>query len=130
VIELSQKVVKNMSRSDKIANRIKTMRLSRGISQNDLAIELQCAQSTIAMYETGKRTPDLDTIDHLADIFNVPPYDIIYSEDEIKSMIATNNLSLDERRLIAAYRSAPEVLQHAALQMLESNPAEKKKNRA
>ncbi len=119
-----------MSRSEKIANRIKTMRMSRGLSQSDLAIALQCAQSTIAMYETGKRTPDLDTIDHLADIFNVPPYDIIYSEDEITSMIATNNLSLDERQLIAAYRSAPPVLQNAALQVLESTATQKKENRA
>lgn len=119
-----------MSRSEKIANRIKTMRLSRGLSQNDLAIALQCAQSTIAMYETGKRTPDFDTIDNLADIFNVPPYDIIYSEDEIESMIATNDLTLDERRLIAAYRSAPCVLQNAALQVLESSQNQEKENLA
>lgn len=119
-----------MTRSEKIAIRIKTMRMSRGLSQNDIASALQCAQSTIAMYETGKRTPDLETIDCLADIFNVPPYDIIYSEDEIESMIATNNLTVDERRLIAAYRSAPPVLQNAALQVLESSFDQKKENRA
>lgn len=76
-----------MDRRKSIGTRIKAMRLSRGMSQNDLADALHCGQSTVAMYETGKRMPDIDTVDMLADIFNVPPYAITYSESEIAEMI-------------------------------------------
>lgn len=72
-----------MDRKKQIGERIKTMRMSRNMSQLDLANALHCGQSTIAMYETGKRMPDMDTIDYLADIFNVVPYSILYGEDEI-----------------------------------------------
>ena len=67
------------------------MRMSRGMSQIDLAEALHCGQSTIAMYETGKRQPDMDTVDCLADIFNVPPYAILYSESEVESMIGSGS---------------------------------------
>lgn len=72
-----------MDKKQEIGRRIKTMRLSRGMTQIDLANALHCAQSTIAMYETGSRMPDMETVDYLADIFNVPPYAILYSEKEV-----------------------------------------------
>ncbi len=31
--------------------------------------------------------PDMDTLEYLADIFNVPPYSILYDESEVRSMI-------------------------------------------
>lgn len=117
-----------MSRKKDICERIKVMRMSRNMSQADLARALHCGQSTVAMYETGKRMPDLDTIDFLADIFNVPPYAILYSEQEVKEMIS---ISQEERRLLAAYRAADQSFQKAAIQLLELNPAVKEKeNRA
>ena len=76
-----------MDRKKAVGERIKTMRLSRGMSQLDLALALHCGQSTIAMYEAGKRMPDMDTIDYLADVFNVPPYAILYDEDEMADML-------------------------------------------
>ena len=90
-----------MTRKEQVAERIKTMRMSRGMSQQDLANALHCGQSTIAMYETGKRMPDAETIDYLADIFNVPAYSIMYSEDE----------------MIPAYRSAQEALDNIGEQL-------------
>ena len=72
-----------MDRKQKIAEKIKTMRMSRGMSQTDLAIALHCGQSTIAMYESAKRLPDYDIIDALADVFNVPRWSILYDENEM-----------------------------------------------
>lgn len=76
-----------MSRRREVGKRIRTMRMSRSMSQGDLANALHCGQSTIAMYESGQRMPDMDTLEYLADIFNVPPYSILYDESEIRSMI-------------------------------------------
>jgi len=116
-----------MNKKEEIGERIKVMRMSRGMSQIDLANALRCGQSTIAMYETGKRMPDLEMVDFMADVFNVPPYAILYSEKEIEEMIS---ISTVERRLLSAYRAADDNARFFALQMLESNPAKIEKSRA
>ncbi len=51
---------------------IRTMRLSRGMTQADLAKALNQSPSSITMYETGRRMPDVETLEAMADIFNVP----------------------------------------------------------
>ena len=55
-----------------IAENIKTMRMSRNMTQRDLAKALGVSSSTIAMYETARREPDIETMEALADTFNVP----------------------------------------------------------
>lgn len=119
-----------MNRKKEIGERIKTMRMSRNMSQLDLANELHCGQSTVAMYETGKRMPDLDIIDYMADIFNVPPYAITYSEKEISDMIISSAATIEERRLLAAFRAADDRAKEDALNTLLLHPAEKKEHRA
>jgi transcriptional regulator with XRE-family HTH domain len=109
-----------MSRKEEIGERIKVMRMARGMSQMDLAKSLNCGQSTVAMYETGKRMPDLDMVDYMADVFNVPPYAILYSEKEIEEMIS---ITPTERRLISAYRAADERARSDAMATLLSHPA-------
>ena len=51
---------------------IKTMRLSRGMTQDQLAKAIHMSQSTIGMWERGEREPDLESQEALADVFNVP----------------------------------------------------------
>lgn len=53
------------------AERIKFLRTSRGMSQDELAKALGISRSAVGMYETGKREPDFETCEALADIFNV-----------------------------------------------------------
>lgn len=62
--------------------RIKTMRLSRGMSRKDLADRIGSAVSTIGMWENDSRRPSKDMLDALADEFNVPISAIL--EDERK----------------------------------------------
>ena len=116
-----------MSKREEIGERIKVMRMARGMSQMDLAKALNCGQSTVAMYETGKRMPDLDMVDYMADVFNVPPYAILYSEKEIEDMIS---ISEAERYLLLAFRAADERAKEDAMNTLLSHPKVKEKNRA
>lgn len=60
-----------------LGQNIKDYRQLRGMTQAQLADAIGCASSTIAMYETGKREPDMDTIEAIADIFNVRKRDLI-----------------------------------------------------
>lgn len=49
-----------------------TMRKSRGWSQQVLADKLGVSRSAVAMWEKGERQPDYDTLEMIADVFNVP----------------------------------------------------------
>lgn len=51
---------------------IRTMRKSRDMTQAYLGSLLNVAPSTVGMWEAGKNEPDLETIEALADVFNVP----------------------------------------------------------
>lgn len=53
------------------ANRIKQLRADRKMSQEELAAKIGVSRSTVGMYETGKREPDLETCEAIADFFNI-----------------------------------------------------------
>lgn len=60
-----------MGLQEALAVRIKTMRKSRNMTQADLAKAIGQSPSSITMYETGRREPDFETLEALADVFNV-----------------------------------------------------------
>lgn len=53
------------------STKLKELRKQRGLSQADLAAELEMSKSTISMYENGQRKPKYETIEMFADFFNV-----------------------------------------------------------
>lgn len=55
----------------KFAERLKELRSQNRMTQADLGKLLKVSGSTISMYERGERTPDYETLEALADIFNV-----------------------------------------------------------
>ncbi len=54
-----------------LANKIKELRKESGLTQVQFAQKFHISKGTIAMWETGKRTPDADTMIKLADFFGV-----------------------------------------------------------
>ena len=60
-----------MSAKD-IGERIKVARLSRNLTQAQLAEAVGVKPSTVGMWENGRREPDSVTLDALADVYNVP----------------------------------------------------------
>jgi len=55
----------------KFNERLKELRERRGLSQADFADKIGVSKSAISMYERGERTPDYDTLEAIADFFNV-----------------------------------------------------------
>lgn len=49
---------------------LKYFRMKEHLSQSELAEKLGIAPSTISMYEVGKREPDFETEERIADFFN------------------------------------------------------------
>ncbi len=65
-----------------IKNRIKKLRKENDLSQRALAKKLNLSPSTIAMYETGDRKPDSDTLQKIANYFNVSVDYLLGNTDE------------------------------------------------
>lgn len=51
--------------------RLKELRERRGLSQVALADKLGVSKSAVSMYERGERNPDFETLEIIADFFNV-----------------------------------------------------------
>lgn len=56
-----------------IAERIRLSRKSAGFTQKDVAIDLNCSESAVRMWELGKNEPSIETIESLADLFSTTP---------------------------------------------------------
>lgn len=57
--------------TNNIGEKIANLRKKRGMSQSQLAKELNIGTSTLGMYETGKRSPNPEMLNKLADFFHV-----------------------------------------------------------
>lgn len=63
--------------------RLKSLRTEKGWSQQRLADELKLSKSSINMYERGEREPSFETMEAIADLFNVD-MDYLYGRTDIK----------------------------------------------
>ena len=100
---------------DGLGVRIKTMRQSRSMTQTDLAHALQVSRSAVGMWESGEREPNLDTIEALADIFNVPMLALIEEKPA-----AEDGLSDDMRELIHFVKKVPDDKAALVLRVMKS----------
>lgn len=51
--------------------RLSSLRADKGLSQSELATRLNISKSALAMYEIDKREPGFETINRIADFFDV-----------------------------------------------------------
>lgn len=61
--------------------RLRELRQNKGLSQSQLAEALNISKSAISMYELGRREPDLETLEGIADFFNVDINYLLGKED-------------------------------------------------
>lgn len=54
-----------------IGERLKNLRKNLGYTQDDLAEKLSISRSSLSLYEIGKREPDSETFNKIADFFHV-----------------------------------------------------------
>lgn len=87
-----------MSKKEEIGTRIRTMRKSRQMTQEDLARAIGQSPSSITMYETGRREPDFETMEALADAFNVPIASLIADENQFARILEDYYTPEDEPR--------------------------------
>ena len=89
-----------MAQKNVIGQRIRTMRLSRGMTQADLAKAINQSQSSITMYETGRREPDFETLEALADVFNVPMVALVDNGTVSSGSVPENEPQSEDLRIL------------------------------
>ena len=72
-----------------IGSKIKNLRKSRKITQQEFADKIGVSRSTLSCYEIGQRTPSLKTLQQIADMFVVGlDYFGISDKDEAFDLLA------------------------------------------
>jgi len=71
-----------------LAKRLKELRESKGITQQELANIMNLSQQTIGHYEVGRAKPDADTLARLANYFETT-VDYLLGRTNIKDPIET-----------------------------------------
>jgi transcriptional regulator with XRE-family HTH domain len=62
--------------------RLKACRKSKGLTQLQLGKKLSLAESTISLYESGKRSPEKDILVAIANFFNVSLDDLLETDQK------------------------------------------------
>ena len=64
----------------KVAKNIKRLRNAKGLSQEQLAAELNISRQAVSHWENDRTQPDIDMLEKLDEIFDAPIEEIIYGE--------------------------------------------------
>lgn len=75
----------------KFAERLRSLRLEKDYSLRDMSNATGLARSTINMYENGNREPNFETLEMLADFFNVD-MDYLLGKSEIKRRVSCDEI--------------------------------------
>lgn len=94
-------------------NVFKKLRLSHGYTQAELADALGISRSRIGMYETGAREPDFETLEIIADFFNVDT-DYLLGRTNKTTFIPNTGYYLNEDTA----KAAQEIFENKELRML------------
>ncbi len=81
---------------NKYGLRLKELREKNGYTQESLAKRLNTSRSRIGMYEQGKRQPDFEMQEAIADLFNVSIDYLFGRDDTIEKQIAALPLNPSE----------------------------------
>lgn len=76
-----------------VGEKIKKLRIEKDLLQKVLAQQLNLSQQTISLYEAGKREPDYETLEKIADFFNVST-DYLLGRTNIKNIEESEGVQL------------------------------------
>ena len=118
---------------------LKFLRTRDNLSQSELADKLGVAKSTISMYEVGKREPDFETLEAIADLFNVDMNfllgkegsendDHYYLNDETRQIAQEAFENPELRTLFKVARDIPPERLKAHIEFMKSLKEQEQKN--
>lgn len=81
---------------------LKHLREERGLSQDELARLTQLSKSTISMYENGNREPKFETLEVIADFFNVDMNTLLDKKQPIMALTQQEETHIKKYRQLDA----------------------------
>ena len=78
---------------DTFGQRVRTLRIEKGLSQQQLADLIYVSRKTVSNWESGNRMPDITMLSRLADCLGVGTYELI---DELNGQDTSPNIILVE----------------------------------
>ena len=89
-------------------DRLRALRTEKGLSQMDFAKQIRISKSSVNMYERGEREPGFETLEVIADYFNVDMDYLLGKSDVVRKSpvlpIVKSSLSDTEQELIRKFR--------------------------
>lgn len=82
-----------------VGKRIKALRKTKGLTQEQLAEKLGVQRATISNYEIGRRSPHLKELEKLANILGVSLEYFGVETNEVHDLIARAKLIFDNRNI-------------------------------
>lgn len=74
-----------------IGKRLRSLREEKELSQKELGLKLGVAASTIGMYETGKRAPDNEMLNRIAEFYGVTTDYILLRTNDKRYILAEDD---------------------------------------
>lgn len=96
-----------------VSDKLKELRKSRRLTQDEVAAGLHCSRETISRYENGIRQPAPETLKRLADFYGVS-VDYLYGQVPPRE----SDLSEYEIALLTAFRKNPRSVQDDVIDFL------------
>ena len=78
----------------KLSLRLRELRESKSLSQQKFADYIGISKSSINMYERGEREPGIETLENIADFFNVD-LDYLIGKSDIPNKLLSVNSNID-----------------------------------
>lgn len=100
----------------KLAERLKYYRKNAGLSQTDVSEYLHISRQAVSAWETGKTSPDIDTISRLCTLYRVSLGNLLDIEEEEQKEIEQEEM--EQREKGSKEESGKEQLALAVLLML------------
>lgn len=104
-------------------DRLRALRTGKGLSQMDFAKQIRISKSSVNMYERGEREPGFETLEVIADYFNVDMDYLLGKSDIVRKSpvlpIVKSSLSEIEQELIRKFRQLDERGKAAVMNSLE-----------
>lgn len=98
------------------SQRLRELRKQRGLTQEELAKELDIAKSSVSMYENGKRKPSFEVLEMFADFFNVN-LDTLYGSEPVSAN--TFKCTPEEETMVKKFRRLPPTGKQSVLAVLD-----------
>lgn len=104
-------------------DRLRLLRLKKGLSQSELSSQLGIKKSTLSMYELGQREPGIEMLELICDYFNVDMNYLIGKSDIENSVQLAVQMINGEMPTAQGGEHSPEALQFAK-EFSDFTPAE------